>query len=150
MLLLSLLLSILCAVACYALGVPKGYGGAICGVAGFFGGILAIIIIALLPDKSEEKYRAEVKQSNQDKEISELKRRIAELESSKTIEPQKEESAVSDVAAESSADAAAANTAKFPSRTEENIACPRCGKRQRGNRDACYSCGTLFQYENEI
>ena len=44
MLLLSLLLSILCAVACYALGVPKGYGGALCGVAGFFGGILAIII----------------------------------------------------------------------------------------------------------
>ena len=148
--LLALLYSILCAVACYALGVPKGYGGAICGVAGFFGGILAIIIIALLPDKAEEQYRAEVKQSNQDKEISELKRRIAELESSKVSEAQKEDSTASDVEVESSADIAATNIVKFSSRTEENIACPRCGKRQRGNRDACYSCGTLFQYENEI
>lgn len=35
----------------------------------------------------------------------------------------------------------------FPCRTEELIACPVCGRRQRGNRDACYNCGTGFQYE---
>lgn len=39
--------------------------------------------------------------------------------------------------------------AVFPARTEESIACPRCGRRQRGNRNTCYSCGTPFQYENE-
>ena len=37
----------------------------------------------------------------------------------------------------------------FPARTEEPITCPRCGKKQKGNRDACYSCGTRFLYENE-
>lgn len=37
----------------------------------------------------------------------------------------------------------------FPTRTEETIACPRCGRKQKGNRDACYSCGTPFVYENE-
>lgn len=37
----------------------------------------------------------------------------------------------------------------FPTRTDEVIACPRCGKRQQGNRNACYSCQTPFQYEHE-
>ena len=37
----------------------------------------------------------------------------------------------------------------FPARTEETIACPRCGRKQKGNRSACYSCGTPFLYENE-
>ena len=37
----------------------------------------------------------------------------------------------------------------FPSRTEEPISCPVCGRRQRGNRDCCYSCGVKFQYEDE-
>ena len=39
--------------------------------------------------------------------------------------------------------------AVFPARTEESIACPRCGRRQKGNRDSCYACGLPFQYENE-
>jgi len=37
----------------------------------------------------------------------------------------------------------------FSSRTEESIACPCCGRKQKGNRNACYSCGTPFLYENE-
>lgn len=37
----------------------------------------------------------------------------------------------------------------FPSRTEEPVSCPVCGRRQRGNRDCCYSCGVKFQYEDE-
>ena len=37
----------------------------------------------------------------------------------------------------------------FPARTEEVIACPRCGRRQKGNRNACYACGLPFQYEAE-
>ena len=38
--------------------------------------------------------------------------------------------------------------AVFPARTEEVVACPRCGRRQKGNRDSCYACGLLFRYEN--
>ena len=37
----------------------------------------------------------------------------------------------------------------FPARTEDVIACPRCGRRQRGDRDACYACGTPFRYGSE-
>jgi len=37
----------------------------------------------------------------------------------------------------------------FPARTEENIACPNCGRKQKGNRNACYFCAIPFQYENE-
>ena len=37
----------------------------------------------------------------------------------------------------------------FPARTEETIACPRCNKKQKGNRSACYSCGTPFLYETD-
>lgn len=36
----------------------------------------------------------------------------------------------------------------FASRTDETIACPHCGKRQRGDRNACYSCGTPFLYDH--
>ena len=39
--------------------------------------------------------------------------------------------------------------AVFPARTEEVIACPRCGRHQKGNRDSCYACGLPFQYEHE-
>jgi len=37
----------------------------------------------------------------------------------------------------------------FPSRTAENITCPCCGRRQKGTRNACYSCGTPFLYADE-
>lgn len=39
--------------------------------------------------------------------------------------------------------------ATFPARTEERITCPHCGRKQKGNRNACYSCGTPFRYEDE-
>ena len=39
--------------------------------------------------------------------------------------------------------------AVFPARTEAVIICPRCGRRQKGNRDSCYACGLPFQYETE-
>ena len=37
----------------------------------------------------------------------------------------------------------------FPARTRETITCPRCGARQRGDRDSCYVCSLPFQYESE-
>ena len=30
-----------------------------------------------------------------------------------------------------------------------HLACPRCGRHQKGNRDSCYACGLPFQYEHE-
>ena len=39
--------------------------------------------------------------------------------------------------------------AVFPARTEEVITCPRCRRRQKGDRDSCYACGLPFRYETE-
>lgn len=39
--------------------------------------------------------------------------------------------------------------ATFPQRTWDSIICPRCGKRQLGNRNLCFSCELPFRYENE-
>lgn len=41
-----------------------------------------------------------------------------------------------------------AGTVHFASRTDKTIACPHCGKRQRGDRNACYSCGTPFLHDH--
>lgn len=51
---------------------------------------------------------------------------------------------------EEKGDASPENPAVFPARTDEFISCPRCKKRQRGNRDLCWNCALPFQYENEI
>lgn len=37
----------------------------------------------------------------------------------------------------------------FPCRVETPICCPRCGKKQRGNRNFCYNCEVPFIYETE-
>lgn len=39
--------------------------------------------------------------------------------------------------------------AVFAERTWDSITCPRCGKRQLGNRNICFSCELPFRYENE-
>ena len=146
MLFLSLLLSILCAVASYAIGTPKGYGATLCAVAGFFGGIIAIIVILLLPDQVEEFARTTARDNARDQEIADLKKRIAELEAAQKP-PHSEPSA----SAESVPDAASSEKipAVFPARTNAVIACPNCNRKQMGTRSACYSCGTPFLYENE-
>ena len=88
----------------------------------------------------------------QDKEIERLKTRITELEDQLLalervlsqhglLPPMPAEPA----APEPSQDAPAV----FSARTEEVIACPRCGRRQKGNRDSCYACGLPFQYKTE-
>ena len=63
-----------------ALGSSKGYSGVLCGVAGCFGGLIAIIVIALLPNRVEEQEEAERRQSAQDAEITALKNKIRDLE----------------------------------------------------------------------
>lgn len=63
-----------------ALGSSKGYSGVLCGVAGCFGGLIAIIVIALLPNRVEEQEEAARRQSAQNAEITALKNRIRDLE----------------------------------------------------------------------
>ena len=147
--LLVLLFNTICAVACYVLGEPKGYSGGVCAVAGFFGGLVAILIIALLPDRAEEAARAARRDSARDREIEALKNRIAQLESTQAPPAGQHQEAAPPEDLSSAEVASAASTAIFPARTEENIACPHCGRKQKGNRNACYSCGTPFRYENE-
>ena len=89
----------------------------------------------------------------QDKEIEGLKKRVTELEDQLLalekvlslhglLPPMPEEEPETP---ETPQDIPAV----FPARTEEVIACPRCGRRQKGNRDSCYACGLSFQYETE-
>ena len=91
----------------------------------------------------------------QDKEIERLKTRVTELENQLLalekfladqglLPPAPEPSDAKDTL-KRPPDAPAI----FPARTEEVIACPRCGRRQKGNRNACYACGLPFQYEAE-
>lgn len=91
----------------------------------------------------------------QDRQIEALKQRVSELEgqllalerllAERGIIPPLPE------AEEASAQepSPAGEPAVFPARTEEVVACPRCGRRQRGDRDLCYACQTPFRYENE-
>lgn len=39
--------------------------------------------------------------------------------------------------------------AVFSQRTSDPITCPRCGKRQRGDRNLCLFCELPFRYKNE-
>lgn len=69
-----------------ALGSSKGYSGVLCGVAGCFGGLIAIIIIALLPNRVEEQEAAARRQSAQNAEITALKNKIRDLEAAQTAQ----------------------------------------------------------------
>ena len=89
----------------------------------------------------------------QDKEIQSLKKRITELEN-QLLALEKilsEHGILPPMPAEPEAPPARPQDAPavFPARTEEVVACPRCGRRQRGNRDSCYACGLPFRYETE-
>lgn len=103
-----------------------------------------------LSQSASSSYAADRKQ---DWEIEALKKRVSELEdqllalemvlSEKGIlpPPPQEEAVPEQPPAE--------GPVLFPARTEQSIACPRCGKCQLGDRDFCYACQTPFQYENE-
>ena len=90
----------------------------------------------------------------QDKEIERLKTRVTELENQLLVlEKILADQGLLPPAPEPPE---AKNTPKrppdapavFPAWTEEVVACPRCGRRQKGTRDSCYACGLLFRYEN--
>lgn len=136
-----ILLWILCIILCAVLGSSKGYSVWVCIVAGALGSLLAVLVLFLLPDQNQEAADF----SRQDREIAALRQRVAELE--RAQQPAKEPVALAKTPAAPAAPPDA--PAVFPARTEEVIACPRCGRRQKGNRSACYSCGLPFQYETE-
>ena len=77
---MGLILVIIFIAIAAALGSSKGYSGVLCGVAGCFGGLIAIIVIALLPNRVEEREEAARRQSAQNAEITALKNRIRDLE----------------------------------------------------------------------
>ena len=88
----------------------------------------------------------------QDKEIERLKRRVTDLENQLLAL----EKLLSDqgLLPPEPADPGAPELppdapAVFPARTEEVIRCPRCGRRQKGDRNCCYACGLPFRYEDE-
>jgi len=103
--------------------------------------LLAVLVLFLLPDQNQEA--ADL--SRRDQEIAALRQRVAELE--RAQQPAKEPVPLAKTSAAPAAPSDA--PAVFPARTDEVIACPRCGRRQKGNRDSCYACGLLFRYEQE-
>ena len=52
----------------------------LCGVAGCFGGLIAIIVITLLLDRLKEKKAADRREAERNNEITALKNRIRDLE----------------------------------------------------------------------
>lgn len=143
-LLFSLVIQIIVCVFCVKLGEAKGYSVGLCLLAGFFGGFLALIVILLLPDQNlRQEEMAHEAQAHQ-KEMDALKARIAQLES---LQPPVQPEAEENVPAPQPAPACA--PVVFRRRTDELITCPRCGRRQKGNRNACYSCECSFEYEED-
>lgn len=145
-LLFSLVIQIIVCVFCVKLGEEKGYSVGLCLLAGFFGGFLALIVILLLPDQNLRQEEMAHEAQARQKEMDALKARIAQLESLQSP-PQLE--AEEDAPAPQPAPAPDCAPVVFRRRTDELITCPRCGRRQRGNRNACYSCECPFEYEED-
>lgn len=144
---MSLLLLVIWAVVsffCGRYGQEKGYSFWFSFLLCLFGQLIGLLAVLLLPDIARIRADAAGRACGQDQEIAALKARLAALEKSAPAgAPTKSPPAASGPAAQPDAPAI------FPARTEDMIACPRCGRRQKGNRDSCYACGLSFQYENE-
>lgn len=147
LLLFSLVINIIVCIFCVKLGEEKGYSVALCLLAGFFGGFLALIVILLLPDQSQCQQELVQEAKIHQQEVDALKARIAQLEAQQSpVQPEAEDTAP----APQPVSASPCAPVVFRRRTDDLITCPRCGKRQRGNRNACYSCECLFEYEEDM
>ena len=147
---LSLLIVITWAVIsffCGRYGREKGYSFWFSFLLCLFGQLIGLLAVLLLPDIARIHADAAGRDRAQDREIAALKARLAALEKAAGAPagaPAERPSAAASGPA-SQPDAPAV----FPARTEELVACPRCGRRQKGNRSACYACGLPFQYESK-
>ena len=83
---MGLILVIIFIAIAAALGSSKGYSGVLCGVAGCFGGLIAIIVIALLPNRVEEQEEAARRELAQNAEITALKNKIRDLEAAQNAQ----------------------------------------------------------------
>ena len=135
------------AVICGRYGREIGYSFWLCFLLCLLGQFVGLIVVLLLPDIARIRADAAGRARGQDQEIAALKARLAALENKEPAADSPEETP--SAAAPPDSDVPLASPAIFPARTEDMIACPRCGRRQKGNRDACYACGLPFQYENE-
>ena len=93
----AILFAILFAIATAYIGSEKGYSGFLCGVAGLFGGFIALIIVLILPNKTEEQEQRDAaaryeanqraaaaqREAAQRDEIAALRQRIADLENAR-------------------------------------------------------------------
>ena len=126
----------------------KGYSFWLCFFLCVFLQLAGILIVFLLPDIARMQAETEARQRGRDQEIAALKKRIAQLEQAQGVAaaPEPPEPLPKQVP---DPPPPPGTPARFPARTSESVICPRCGKRQRGDRSACYSCGLPFLYENE-
>ena len=132
---------------CGRYGREKGYSFWFSFLLCLFGQLIGLLAVLLLPDIARIHADAAGRDRAQDREIAALKARLAALEKAAGTPagaPAERPSATASGPA-SQPDAPAV----FPARTEELVACPRCGRRQKGNRSACYACGLPFQYESK-
>ena len=132
---------------CGRYGREKGYSFWFSFLLCLFGQLIGLLAVLLLPDIARIHADAAGRDRAQDREIAALKARLAALEKAAGAPagaPTERPSAAASGPA-SQPDAPAV----FPARTEELVACPRCGRRQKGNRSACYACGLPFQYESK-
>lgn len=145
----AIIFAIIFAAISAAYGSSKGYSGGLCFIAGLFGGLIAIIIIAILPNKKEEEQEqayAQRRASAQSREIAALKEQIRDLK-----EAQKS-SCETDI---SKATDASSSNAEPPLQSEEltstktsvkegRIVCNRCWQEQEETRQDCSNCGAKF------
>ena len=87
--LISFLIGLLFAAMCAIVGRQKGYSTALCILLGFFGRLICLLILILLPDRMQEQYESDhLKQ-----ELSSLRQRMAELEQALDPKPAREPAA---------------------------------------------------------
>jgi|UniRef100_UPI003FF0D957 hypothetical protein len=122
---------------CGRYGREKGYSFWFSFLLCLLGQLIGLLAVLLLPDIARIRADAVGRDRAQDQEIATLKARLAVLESG------------SGTPAGTRVESPPAAPAVFPARTDEVIACPRCGRRQKGNRHSCYACGLPFRYEQE-
>lgn len=124
----------------------KGYSFWLCFFLCVLLQLAGILIVFLLPDIARMRAEAEARQRGRDEEFTALKKRIAQLEQAQGTDavPKPPEPLPKQVPAPPPG-----APARFPARTPEIVPCPRCGKRQQGNRDLCYSCKLPFVYDDE-
>ena len=118
---------------CGRYGREKGYSFWFSFLLCLLGQLIGLLAVLLLPDIARIRADAVGRDRAQDQEIATLKARLAVLESGSGTP----------------AGTRVESPPAVPARTDEVIACPRCGRRQKGNRHSCYACGLPFRYEQE-